>query len=71
VAAAGDRHEDLDRQVLRPRHATDLLQLVAAIRHGRRSVEILALVMERLLVEAFEQEIEPFLEDRAVGVAVE
>ena len=34
-------------------------------------MEIPALVVERLLVEAFEQQVEPFLEDRAVGVGVE
>src|SRR5665213_3983253 len=64
-AAAGDRHENLDRQVLRPRHPGDLFEVIAAIGYRRRRVEILALVAERLLVEAFEQEVEPFDKDVA------
>src|SRR5712672_561687 len=56
-AAAGDRHPYLDRQMLRPRHAGDVLEIVAAIRHPWRAFVILALVMELLLVEALQQEL--------------
>ena len=56
-AAAGDRHPYLDRQMLRARHAGDVLEIVAAIRHPWRAFVILALVMELLLVEALQQEL--------------
>ena len=69
--AARDRHPDLDRQVLGPRDDGDLLELIAAIVDRRRALEILALVVERFLVEAFEQELKLFLEILAVGVGVE
>ena len=69
--AAGDRHPDLDRQVPGPRHHRDLFELIAAIRHRGRALEILALVMKRLLVEALQQELESLLEERPVGVGVE
>jgi hypothetical protein len=69
--AAGDRHPDLDRQVLGPGDAGDLFQLVAAVVDRRRALEILALVVERLLVEAFEQQLELLLEIVAVGRGIE
>ena len=69
-AAAGDRHPHLDRQMLRARHAGDVLEIVAAIRHPWRAFVILALVMELLLVEALQQELQLLLEQLAIGVGV-
>jgi hypothetical protein len=57
--------------VLGPGDAGDLFQLVAAIIDRRRALEILALVVERLLVEAFEQQLELLLEIVAVGRGIE
>src|SRR6266851_5331898 len=69
--AAGDRHPDLDRQMLRPRNHRDVLHRVAAIGYRRRALEILALVMEALLVEAFEEQLELLLEIGAIGFGIE
>src|SRR5215472_2904861 len=69
--AAGDRHPNLDRQMLWPRDHRDLLELIAAVRHWRRALEVLALVMERLLVEAFEEQLQPLLEIFAIGLRIE
>src|SRR5579884_3333062 len=44
-AAAGDRHPKLDRQVLRPRHAGDLFELIAAI--GTRGGQVKYLPSKR------------------------
>src|SRR6516162_5414518 len=66
----GDRHPDLDRQVLGPRHHGDFFELVSAIGNRRRALEILAFEVKRLLVEAFQQKIEPLLKNRAVGFGV-
>jgi hypothetical protein len=57
--------------VLGPGDAGDLFQLVAAVVDRRRALEILALVVERLLVEAFEQQLELLLEIVAVGRGIE
>src|SRR5256884_1794245 len=64
--AARDRHPDLHGQVLRPRHTCDLAELVAAVLHRRRAVVALAVVAERLLVEALEQEVDLLLEQLPV-----
>ncbi len=69
--AAGDRHPDVDRQVLRPRHQGDVLDGVAAILDRRRRLVVLALVVERLLVEAGQQELQLLLEQLAVLLGVE
>src|SRR2546421_4822224 len=69
--AAGDRHPDLDGQVLGPRHAGDVGQLVAAILDRRRHVVRLAMVAERLIVEALQHEIDLLLEQLAVGGLVD
>src|SRR6266850_86760 len=65
--AAGDRHPDLDGQVLGARHARDLAELVAAVLDGRRHVVSLAVVAERLLVEALQHQVHLLLEQLAVG----
>src|SRR3989442_1403882 len=64
--APRDRHPDLHGQVLRPRHTCDLAELVAAVLHRRRAVVALAVVAERLLVEALEQEVDLLLEQLPV-----
>src|SRR2546428_5430 len=64
--AARDRHPDLHGQVLRPRHTRDLAELVATVLHRRRAVVALAVVAERLLVEALEQEVDLLLEQLPV-----
>src|SRR6516164_4899424 len=69
--AAGNRHPDLNRQVLGARHHGDFFEVVAAIGDRRRAFEVLALVTKRLLVKALQQEVETFFENRAVGVRVE
>src|SRR5262249_30901047 len=56
--AAGDRHPDVDRQVLGPGNHGDLLEAVAAVVDRRWTLVVLALVMEGVLVEALEQELE-------------
>src|SRR2546425_5444719 len=52
--AARDGHPDRNGQVLGPWHAGDLGDLVATVLDGRRAVVALAVVAERLLVEALE-----------------
>src|SRR6516162_6802859 len=69
--AAGDRHPDIDRQVLGTRYHRDFFELVAAIGDRRRAFEIFAFVMKGSLVETFQQEIEALLEYRPVGLGIE
>ena len=64
--AAGDRHPDLDRHVLGTRDARDVAELIAPILDGRRTLVALAVVAERLLVEALQQEVDLLLEELAV-----
>src|SRR5712664_3831961 len=64
--AARDRHPDLHGQVFRPRHTRDVGELVATVLHRRRAVVALAVVAERLLVEALEQEVDLLLEQLPV-----
>jgi len=68
---ARDGHENLDREMLRPRHDGDLAQAVAAILDRRRAFEEFTLEMKRFLVEAFEQELEPLLEPGAVPFGID
>src|SRR5437867_4484247 len=69
--AAGDRHPDLDGQVLGARHARDLAQLVTAVLHGRRHVVLLAVMAERFFVEALQHQLDLLLEQLAVGRLVD
>ena len=69
--AARDRHPDVDRQVLGPRHHRDLLSAIAAIVDRRRTLVVLALVVEGVLVEALEQQLELLLEQLAIGLGVD
>jgi hypothetical protein len=69
--AARDRHPDVDRQMLGAGNDGDLLEPVAAIVDRRRTLEMLALEMKGILVEALEQKLELLLEQRAVGLGVE
>src|SRR5438552_2509974 len=70
-ARADDRLPALDGQRLRARHQRDLGELVPAVGHlRRRDRVVLALVRERALVERFENEVDLFLEQLAVGVLV-
>src|SRR6266850_7007346 len=59
--AAGDRHPNIDRQVLGPWHHRDVLQPIASVVDGRRTLEVLALEVEGLLVEALQQELKLLL----------
>jgi hypothetical protein len=68
LGAALDRLPAFDRQPLRRRHQGDLLQGVAAIRHGRRDRVVLALVRERHAREGLEQDFDALLEHLAVGI---
>src|SRR5206468_12680623 len=56
--AAGDRHPDLDREMLGPRHARDVTELIAPVLDGRRALVALAVMTKALLVEAFEHEVD-------------
>jgi len=69
--AAGDRHPDIDRQVLGPRHHGDVLQPVTSVVDRRRTLEILALVVEGLFVEALQQEFQLLFEIFAVGLGID
>src|SRR5262245_33248629 len=69
--AAGDGLPDLHRPVDRARHARELAQVVAAVRHRRRQVVVLAVVAPRLLVEALEEHLHLLLEQLLVGGVVE
>src|SRR5262245_60789629 len=60
--ATGDRHPNLDRQMLGPGYHGDVLEAVAAILDRRRTLVVLALVMEGIFVEALEKELELLLE---------
>src|SRR2546425_10362193 len=64
--AAGDQHPDLDRHVLGTRDARDVAELIAAILDGWRTLVALAVVAERLLVEALQQEVDLLLEELTV-----
>src|SRR3989454_12633069 len=50
--AARDRLPHLHRPVDRARHAGDLAQVIAAVRHRRWQIVVLAVVAPRLLIEA-------------------
>ena len=52
--------------MLRPRHARDVAELIAAVLDGRRALVALAVVAERLLVEALEHEVDLLLEQLPV-----
>ena len=67
---ADDRLVAFDLAVHRARHQGNLLDLVAAIRHGGRDGVVRALVGERALVERLEDDLDLLLEQRAVGVLV-
>ena len=69
--AAGDRHPDIDRQVLGPWHHGDVLQPVASVVDRWRTLEVLALEVEGLFVEALQQELKLLLEVFAVGLGIE
>src|SRR4029453_8973851 len=48
--ATGDRHPDLDREMLGSRHARDVAKLIAPVLDGRRALVALAVVAEGLVV---------------------
>ena len=69
--AAGDRHVDLDRQVLRPRHHRDVLELCSRDIPPAAGIRRTCPCAELRLVEAFEQELQLLLEHLAVLLGVE
>src|SRR6266481_9912261 len=69
--AAGDRHPDVDRQMLGPGYHGNVLEAVAAIFDRWWTFVVFALVMEGIFVETLEKEFELLLEQFAIGLRVE
>src|SRR5262249_55184110 len=69
--AAGNRHPNLDRQMLWSRYQRDVLKLVAAIIDRGRTLVVLALEVKRLLVEASQQQPQLLLEQFAIFFGIE
>src|SRR6266850_1636594 len=61
IAHEAERHPDIDRQVLGPRHHRDVLQPIASVVDGRRTLEVLALEVESFFIEALQQELKLLL----------